>query len=118
MLQDFKDFKAGLALYILLSVVACGMLGLTPPQTFNQKLAYAYGSLTSARTATKDLLNSNRITAQEAKVMQRRADNVREFLDAARTAYAAKDSSTAETELKAATGLITALQEILKSKGG
>lgn len=103
---------------LFLLLVACAALGLAAPQTFNQKLAYAYGTNTSVRLVAKDLLDSKAITAAEAVTVQTKADESRSALDAARSAGKVGDITTAEGKLLAAQQILGVLQTFLKDHGG
>ena len=118
MMRDLRHYYAGALLYLVVVLGACTALGLSTPQTFNQKLVYAYGSVTSVRMTAKDLLNKGSITVEEAKDAQAKAEVIRQTLDAARAARSIGDVTTAEGKLAAAQGALTLLQDFIKSKGG
>lgn len=64
----------------LLLVIACS----TVPQNMEQSLAISYSSLAAVRDTAGTLLNSGRITVDQAKQVQAKADDVRCALDLAR----------------------------------
>jgi hypothetical protein len=103
-------------LYPLLAVVALllgACAGLTQPQTFEQRLAYAYGSHTAVQEAAASSLDAGALHSSDAESLLDVADRARTLLDAARTAYRAGDVSTAEGRLELATALLTELQQYL-----
>jgi hypothetical protein len=108
---------AVLSMFILL-ISACTSLGLTPPQTFNQKLAYAYGSVTSVRLVAKNLLVKSSITTDDAQNVQAQADVAKQSLDAARVASGSGDVTTAQDKLVAAQSILAVLESFLRSRGG
>lgn len=111
-----KQFRTLLAVVVLVGMVACASLA--TPDTFSQRLAYAYGSLAAVRQSTADLVIAKRVTAAEGSTVLEKTDATRVVLDAARSAYADKDVSTAESRLATAQQFLTTLQDWLKSKGG
>ena len=102
---------------LILLVISCASLGLVQPKTFNQRLVYAYSSVTSVRQVAKSLLESGAITVKDAGDVQAQADTTRELLDSARSAEGLDDMTTAEGKLAMAQKLLTTLQTYLKSKG-
>lgn len=68
-------------------LVACETIGLPVPNTFNEKLATGYVTVTTVRTKTTALLGYGVITIREAENIQKQADTVREGLDIARSLH-------------------------------
>jgi hypothetical protein len=105
------------SLYIALLLIAgCAQLGLQLPQTFDQKLAYAYGTHTAVQKAAAASLNAKEITSDEAKQVLKLSDESRMLLDAAAAASAGGDISSADGKLLLATSILTQLQSYLRSK--
>lgn len=104
------------SLYILLLLAGCAQLGLQAPQTFDQKLAYAYGTHTAVQNAAAGALNAKEISSDEAKQVLKLADESRVLLDAAGAASSAGDISSADGKLLLATSILTQLQAYLRSK--
>lgn len=112
-----RVFKSWIVSLVLI-LTACTSLGLATPETFNQRLAYAYGTATSVRLVAADLLKAGTITVDNAKDVQSKVDAARTSLDAAKVASGAGDLSTAESKLSTAKAVLEAMQAYLNSKGG
>ena len=114
-----KKVYVSAVLYVAVAILAaCTALGVANPQTFNQKLAYAYGNVTAVRSITLSELQDGMITAKEAQNIQNGADDAKSALDTARLASSNGDLTTAEGKLKTAQTILTALQTFLNSKKG
>lgn len=119
MLKDFNQFRAGISLYLaVVFLAACTAFGLAAPQTLNEKIAYAFGSVTTIRVTATNLLEGGTITATEAAKVQAGADLARQSLEAARAASSAGDVTTAEGKLATAQSILNTLQAIIKSRSG
>jgi hypothetical protein len=101
---------------ILLLVVGCAALGIAAPQTFNEKLAVGYASVTSVRQAATTLVGSGKLTPDDAQNVQTQADTARAALDIARQTQTS-DPSGAATKLDSTITVLTALQTYLATKG-
>ena len=101
---------------ILAFLAACAELGLAPAQTFDQKLAYAYGTHTAVIQTATQALTDKTITSTDARQVLKLADESRTLLDAARAASGAGDPSTAEGRLTLAAQILTQLQAYLRSR--
>src|ERR1700704_4816459 len=116
-----------LAALLLLS--GCAALGLQTADTFNQKLAYAYGQVTAARKGATSVINASCPTPEsvqtdackaavaDGKHIQQMADEARQGLDLAKTYAAAGNIQQANVQLQLETAALTALQSYLLSKG-
>lgn len=103
-----------LILPLLVLLVACGTLGLPQASSFNQRLAYAYGTHTAVQASAASSLDAKEISSEDAQRVLTVADESRKGLDAARIAFNAGDASTAEGRLQLATALLTELQTYLR----
>lgn len=112
-----KSRKLYLAL-LLFVCAACAQLGLAPAQSFDQKLAYAYGTVTAVTQAATAALNSKDITSADAEQILRLRDESRSILDAAKVASSVGDTTTANGKLLLATSILTQLQAYLNSRQG
>lgn len=101
---------------LILIISGCSALGLPVPQTFNQKLAVAYGGVTTVITTDQTLLAAGTITVADAKNVESQADNVKDALDIARKVYAT-DQTTGGNKLASAVTALGALQDYLATKG-
>lgn len=105
------------ALVLTLMLAGCAQLGLAPAETFNQRLAVGYSTVTAVRQSATTLLVAKKITAEDAQNVQRQADNARAGLDIAR-GLEKTDPTAANAKLLAVRTALTALQAYLVSKEG
>jgi anti-sigma factor RsiW len=118
-------FIAVFAFVILLP--GCAALGLQTADTFNQKLAYAYGQVTAARKGATSVINASCPTSEQTeackaavadgKHVQAMADEARQGLDLAKSYALAGNTQQANVQLQLETAALTALQTYLLSKG-
>lgn len=108
-------FIRTLALAVVAMLTACAQLGLTQPETFNQKLAVAYGSVTEVRNTALTLLVQRRISTADAQHVQQAADGARAGLDIARDEHAI-NPAVAEAKLNALRSTLTALSTYLTAR--
>ena len=102
--------------FVLILLAGCAQLGLAPAQSFDQKLAYAYGTHIAVQQTATQALTAGDITSADAEQVLKLADESRALLDGARAASGAGDPSTAEGRLVLATTILTQLQAYLRSK--
>src|SRR5712672_1615698 len=113
----------------LLFVSGCASLGLQTADTFNQKLAYAYGQVTAARKGATSVINASCTTpapiptdeckaaVADGKHVQAMADEARQGLDLAKSYALAGNTQQANAQLQLETAALAALQAYLLSKG-
>lgn len=101
------------ALAVCTQIAGCAAMGLPTAETFNQRAAVAYGSVTAVRNSAADLLVAQKITPAEARVVQVQSDGIRAGIDSAVAVYAA-DQPQAENKLQTAERLLLGLQNFLK----
>lgn len=101
---------------LLLFLTGCASLGLTAPQTFDEKLAYAVGTHIAVQKAATQSLNAHAITSKEAEQVLKLADESRTVLNAAYAASQVGDMSGANAKLLMATSILTSLQSYLNSR--
>jgi hypothetical protein len=104
--------------FLLIAVLlsACAQLGLPTAETFNQKLAVGYGTVTQVRETATQLLVAKKIDVDDAKNVQTTADAARAGLDTARAMYNSGQIGPAEQRLNAARTALTALSAYLASR--
>lgn len=102
---------------VILVLSACSSMGLVSPQTFNEKVAVAYASVTQVRSAATTLVVSKKITKADAQNVQTQADAARAGIDVARTLHKT-DIAAGATKLTTVLQSLEALQAYLQSKGG
>lgn len=109
--------KKLLAICLLLTLAACTSLGLTPPQSFDQQVAYGYGTVTALRVSAAQALDTHTLSAADAQHVLDATDSARMALDAAESSQVSGDKATAATRLAAATSALMQLQQFLITKG-
>jgi len=111
---------------ILFLELGCAALGLQTADTFNQKLAYAYGQVTAARKGATSVIAASCQTpgtqdcqnaVADGKHVQSMADEARQGLDLAKSYALAGNTQQANAQLQLETAALTALQAYLLSKG-
>ena len=101
--------------FLLLTLVAC--VSMEAPRSFNERLAYGYGTLAAMRNTAASMLERGRITKEDGKKVQALADQARAALDVAQGVQD-KDIKTAEDQLQLALTVLTQLEAFLKAKEG
>ncbi len=105
-----------LVIFAMSLLVACAQLGLPTPQTMNEKIATAQGSVTQVRTSATQLLVAKKITSADATNVLKSTDAAAEGVAVARS-ISTTDPTGANSKLTAAVTILTALQTYLASKG-
>lgn len=100
----------------VLLLLGCASLGLAPAQSFEQKVAYAYGVHTAVLQSATSAVTHKDISQDEGKQVLKLADDSRTLLDASRQAFNLGDVSTANGKLALATSILSELQTYLRSK--
>ena len=109
------SLKSYYFLLVLVCAAGCAQLGLAPAQTFDQKLAYAYGVHTAVLNATTSALNAKTLKSTDAEQVQTLAGQSRQLLDAAKSASSVGDITTANGKLLLGTQILEQLQTYLRS---
>lgn len=105
-----------LASVALLALAACAQLGLAPAQTFDQKLAYAYGTHTAIVASAAQATKTGTLNATDAEHVLTLADQSRQFLDAAH-AVETSNVNDASAKLALATAILNQLTIYLQAQG-
>lgn len=113
MKQIYQSFLFLLFAFVLSS---CAQLGLKAPETFNQKVAVAYGTITQVRESATMLLEQNKITVQDAQHVQTTADTARQGIEAARMMHAQGSLAPAEQKIAMVRTVLQALSAYLASR--
>jgi hypothetical protein len=100
-----------------LLVAACAQLGLATPQTFNEKVAAAIGSVTQIRSSAADLLTAKAITVTDAENVLAQTDAAAQGITLARQ-MSSTTPDAANARLTAVVSVLTALQAYLATKQG
>ncbi len=102
-----------LFLAVIAMLAGCAQLGLAPAKSFEEKLAYAYGTHTAVLQSATSALQLKQISKEDATQVLKLADESRSLLDAARVVG---DPTVATNKLVLATQILTQLQAYLRSK--
>jgi len=102
---------------VLLALSACAQLGLSTPQSFDERLAQAYGAHTAVISATTTALTTGSISSTDAEHVQTIATTSRTLLDTAKAAETAGDTAGAQKNLVLAMSALQALQTYLNTHG-
>lgn len=94
----------------------CAALGYTAPQTFDQKLAYAYGACDGALKAIPTALTAGTLTSTKAAAVNTMVLQMKTLLDAAR-ASEATDLPTAQKDLTLAAAVLSSVQQYFAANG-
>jgi hypothetical protein len=97
---------------LLIILAGCAALGVPTPQSFNERVAAGYVSVTGVRTTAATLLNGQVISSSDAENVQKQAEVAREALDVARTLPAID----AENKLTSALSILEAARAYLCAK--
>lgn len=104
-----------LALAITVLPMACGVLGVPPAKTFNEKWLAAQTADTTILQTEVALLQAGKISKEDGKNIEAQADNVKAGLDVARTIYET-DEAGGTSKLDSVVTALTALQTYLATK--
>jgi len=99
---------------LLILLAACAEIGLVTPQSFDQRLSYAYDQHTGALHSISAAVNAKEMSGADGKAVLAIADNSRMLLDSARMATASGDTETAEGRLILATNVLRELSNYLR----
>ena len=108
--------------WALLGVIAVALLVLSAcstiatPQTLDQRLAYAYGSVTATRYSCADAVQRQRIDKTAATQCLMLTDHARRTVDAARLLVVSGDLEGAQAQIELATGLLLEVERMLKAQ--
>lgn len=115
-MNHLRKYQYTFLALVLMALAGCQYFGVPKPETFNQKLATGYATVTTIRQTATTLLQADKITVDDAQKAQDQCDNFRAGLDIARS-IAATDPQGADTRLQAAIVGLNALNAYLAFKG-
>jgi len=118
-MYGLKQYPRFLVLVLLSAALlnGCASLGVTPAQTFDQKVAYAIGVHTAVLQASTNAVTAGSMSSSDAQSVLSQADNAKAILDAAIAANSAGDLTGATNKLAIASAALAALQSYLNSHG-
>jgi hypothetical protein len=96
-------------------LAACAALGVQSPRTFNERVAVAITTVTSARNTASTLLTAHKITQRDAENILEQTDNARAAIEIARQ-IEATDPSGADHRLTAILTGLNALTSYLEAR--
>lgn len=108
--------KKLLILAAALALSACSTLGIPKAETFNQRLAVGYASVTTVRSTAASLIDAGKLTAADGRNVQSGADSVRQGLDVARELHTTVPAA-GEDKLAQALAALTVLEKYVAKKG-
>jgi hypothetical protein len=111
-----KAFVELSAIFLSASLVACAQLGIVAPQSFEQRLAYTYGSVTAVRTSAAQALQAGTISKADAQKVLDLSDQARGLLDSSRMASKGGDMTNAVGQLNLANAVLLELQKYLNAR--
>ena len=114
-MKKFFSLHLLFAFALVLAVSGCAQMGLATPQTFDDRLGVAYGTVTAVRDAATTLVNADKITAADAQNVQDQANNARTGLDLAKS-FRTTNPDLAQTKMATAIQVLAALQSYLTSR--
>ena len=104
-------------LALLLLVASCQQLGLTPPQTTEERIAYGITQVKGLQLSAAHALTAKVISKADAMNVLQLADAASDSLHVARALSTSGDASGALKNLQLAEGVIAQLQKYLTAKG-
>ncbi len=112
-----KHFRLVIIAFLFAMLSACAQVGLQPPQSFNEKVAYSITTVTSIRASAANALEAKTISAEDAKKTLQSTDNARSLLDDALALNKTSGEASAAGKLAQASSILVELQQFLISKG-
>lgn len=117
-------FARPLALAILLAIAlpvvavlpGCASLGLSPAQSFEDRIAYSQAQTTGLRDASTRALDAKLISSEDMEFCITLADRSSDMLRLTRIAYGQGDLATAEGRLMLVSGILTELENYLTTR--
>lgn len=99
------------------ALMGCAQLGLPTPETFNEKVAAGYGTITQIVTTADTLLKAKKISPEDAENVLKSTDVAKVGIDTARKIHAT-DPTGADGKLNAIRTGLAAISAYLASRGG
>lgn len=104
----------GVIMVVIVMLTSCATVA--APQTLDQRLAYAYGSVTATRYSCADAVQRERIDKTAGTQCLLLTDHARRTVDAARMLMIAGDPNSAQAQIELATGLLLEVEKMLKAQ--
>ena len=110
-----KRILKWIAAGLLTLAAGCAALGVPSPETFNQRLAVGYSTVTEVRRAATTLLTAQKLSVADAENVLKQTDNARTGLDLAKSMHATTPLLAAD-KLSATITALSALQTYLATR--
>jgi hypothetical protein len=107
--------RATFATWALLALLGCSVFGVPAPETFSERLAVGYATVTTARNTAATLVSEGSLSAEDGENVLEQTDNARAGLDIARK-ISATDPDGANARLTSILVGLEALQAYLRSR--
>lgn len=101
----------------ILVLAGCASIGAAPAQSFDEKLAYAYGTHTAVEQAAAASVTSGAISKADGEAVLALADQSKALLDSAR-AVEATNATDAGNKLVLAISVLTQVQTYIQTHSG
>lgn len=105
-----RSLRVLACLFALQLLAGCASLGLVEPQTFEDRIAYAYTLYTGVLEATAASLDAGRMTSEQGERIAQMGDDAQALLDSARRIHAAGDTEAATRQMALAITVLNELQ--------
>ena len=105
------------SMVFLAAVVLIGCEALRPPQGFDQRLAYAYGTYTAVVNSAAHGVEVGTLSVEDGESALGIAGNARQLLDGAYNAFILGDAGEADDKLLVALAVLSELQRYLERRG-
>lgn len=110
-----RNPNAYLMAFLCATLVACAQLGLPTPQTMNERIAAAQGSVTELRRSATTLVQTGKISSSDATNVLKTTDAAAEGIAVARS-ISVTDPNAAQAKLQATVAVLTTLQAYLAAR--
>lgn len=94
---------------------ACQSLGLAPPKSLEDRVAYGYSTYSAVQYAAANAVTAGELSSADGEAVLKMADQSRILLDSAK-ALASTDPRGASTQLDLALAVLTQIQSYLRSR--
>ena len=115
-MKRLLDPRGFVLAFFAMLLFSCAQFGLPTPDTLNEKIAAAQGSVTQARITATQLLTAKKISVADAENVLKTTDVASEGITVARS-LSAQDPNAAQARLTMIVTTLTAAQAYLASKG-
>lgn len=112
-----NSYKASVLLLMALVVASCGILDLIPkPRTVEERIALTLTTITAARTATMQSLESGSITTEKAERIQLALDQARVLVDLSISTLNSGNSTEALKYIDMSLAVLNKVEELLRER--